>query len=254
MSIVAAIRSMMDKGFTVEQALLAAEAFEEAQQQAVRSAGAERQQRYRDRLKASRVTDSDACDVTVTPSAPSSPEKRDPTPQETLTPPSPPPSPPLRGAHGSSPSLALLPEVADPIEQAVDAYNTAAQAVGWSVVQRINPHRRSALKARLKDCGGIEGWRAAMAKAVDSPFLTGDNDRGWKADFDFFIQSKSFTKLMEGGYDRRASSRAGSASVRHGSSIGESVVTGFAEALAERSDSEFGRSARVHGFAGTDDG
>jgi hypothetical protein len=34
-----------------------------------------------------------------------------------------------------------------------------------------------------------------------SAFCRGENDRGWRADFDFLLQPKSFTKLLEGAYD-----------------------------------------------------
>ena len=51
--------------------------------------------------------------------------------------------------------------------------------------------------------GGIDGWHIALQKLSESNFLTGQNDNGWKADFDFILQEKSFTKLMEGSYDNR---------------------------------------------------
>ena len=80
----------------------------------------------------------------------------------------------------------------------------AAGVKGMSVVKSLNPTRRKSLRNRLSECGGIEGWNAALAKVRASDFLRGDNDRGWIADFDFLLQQKSFTKLMEGAYDNRA--------------------------------------------------
>ena len=44
-------------------------------------------------------------------------------------------------------------------------------------------------------------------KVRDPAFLRGDNDRGWRADIDFVLQAASFTKLMEGSYERAANSR-----------------------------------------------
>ena len=90
----------------------------------------------------------------------------------------------------------------DDFQQAVDAYNDAAQQAGWPQVQKLTPARRSAIKARLKDAGGIDGWRFALAKARASPHLCGQNDRGWTASFDFLTSQSSFAKLMEGNYDR----------------------------------------------------
>lgn len=257
MSIVAAIRKMMERGLSLEAALVAAEAFEEAQQGA-KSSGAERTRRYRERKNASHVTVCDGCDVTgvTVTDGPSPPEEKDPAPQKTLTPSTPSPSPPLRGAHGSSPQPALLvlDGGSDPIAEALAAYNVAAKAVGWPVAQVLNGRRRSALKARLADCGGFEGWQAAMAKAVGSPFLCGENDRGWLPDLDFFLQAKSFVKLMEGGYDRRTSAlNTGSPGIPARPSAARSIVGGFAQALAKHPGSDFGRQARAASFAGADD-
>ena len=44
-------------------------------------------------------------------------------------------------------------------------------------------------------------------KVHNSAFLRGDNDRGWRTDIDFVLQAASFTKLMEGSYERAANSR-----------------------------------------------
>lgn len=61
------------------------------------------------------------------------------------------------------------------------------------------------LKARLKDCGGIEGWQKALEMVAKSPFLMGKNGQGWRADFDFLMKKGKFLKIMEGGYgDNRA--------------------------------------------------
>lgn len=99
---------------------------------------------------------------------------------------------------------------ADEIGPAVEAYNLVAEEHDWPKVQSVTPKRRSALKARLREVGGIGGWRAAMAKASASAFLRGDAGRArgheaWAPDLDFFIQQSSFTKLMEGKYDDRDS-------------------------------------------------
>jgi hypothetical protein len=93
---------------------------------------------------------------------------------------------------------------------AVEEYNSVARDLGWPEAQVLTDTRSKQLRARLKDCGGIEGWHSAMAKARASPFLRGDSGRdkaheGWVPDLDFFIQPKSFTKLMEGKYDQRDS-------------------------------------------------
>jgi hypothetical protein len=42
-----------------------------------------------------------------------------------------------------------------------------------------------------------------MKKILQSDFLCGKNDRGWRADFDFFIKPETHIKIMEGKYDNR---------------------------------------------------
>ncbi len=96
----------------------------------------------------------------------------------------------------------------DEPKQAMDAYNLIAERVGWEIAQRLPGVRRQKLRARLAECGGIEGWKAAMARAGQSDFLTGkipknDEHAHWRPTLDFFLQPKSFTRLMEGSYDNR---------------------------------------------------
>jgi len=89
-------------------------------------------------------------------------------------------------------------------QDAVDIFNEKAPACNWPKVQKLTDARRTKLRARLDDVGGIEGWQVAMDKAAASDFLTG-RKKGveWHATFDFFMQAASFTRLMEGAYDNR---------------------------------------------------
>lgn len=89
-------------------------------------------------------------------------------------------------------------------ERAVEMWNDLARRHSLTVVQKVTDTRAKALKARLEEAGGLDGWAHAIELVERSSFLLGDNDRGWTADFDFLLQRKSFTKLMEGGYPARA--------------------------------------------------
>lgn len=101
-------------------------------------------------------------------------------------------------------SLALsAPEPASPIAEAVAIYNETAERVGWPKVQKLTPARSQALRGRLKDCGGIEGWRVAMDKAASSDFLSGRATGSTPATFDWLTKQSNFTKMMEGNYDNR---------------------------------------------------
>jgi DNA-binding transcriptional regulator YhcF (GntR family) len=86
---------------------------------------------------------------------------------------------------------------------AVDEWNAVAADLGLPSVQKMTAARRQKLAARLRDCGGLDGWRAAMAKIRGSPLCRGEVGT-WSADFDFVLQESKFVKLMEGKYDGRA--------------------------------------------------
>jgi len=105
-------------------------------------------------------------------------------------------------------SLDHPPEQKDPIQEAVEIYNQAAKNLGLSICQKISNLRKSKLKLRLKDCGGIEGWKIAIEELSKSKFLIGQNDHGWKASFDFILQEESFIKLMEGTYRDKSTTKS----------------------------------------------
>jgi hypothetical protein len=122
---------------------------------------------------------------------------------------------------------------------AFETYNALAKEMRWPKAQRLTPERRRRIRARLRSCGGMTGWLAAMEKARASPFLRGEIGRGsehshWVPDLDFFLQEKSFTRLMEGKYDERSSS-----SRHRGSSP---IFSGAAIAIARRQRTHEARS------------
>lgn len=97
--------------------------------------------------------------------------------------------------------------------EAVRRWNAMAGRVGLPLVQKITKARRSKLMARLRDCGGLTGWEAALSKVEASSFLRGERSgrdhEGFRADIDFLLQESSFVKLMEGRYDDRPGSPGG---------------------------------------------
>lgn len=94
--------------------------------------------------------------------------------------------------------------------EAVNLWNETAARIGSSRCVKLTPARKSRLKARLKECVGIQGWKRAMELVEGSPFLRGEKT-DWRADFDFVLQEKSFTKLMEGGYSSNGKANGGNA-------------------------------------------
>ena len=101
----------------------------------------------------------------------------------------------------------LFPEISVPAgaadaQRVVEAWNHMADRAGLARVRLMSLGRAAHLRKRLADVG-----LAVMLEAVDrveaSAFCRGDNDRRWKAGFDFILQPKSLTRLLEGGYQAR---------------------------------------------------
>lgn len=88
------------------------------------------------------------------------------------------------------------------IDEFVEAWNTTAMVSGWRACLQLNGKRRAALTARFRDKWWADNWRAALEKASPIAGLRGQNDRGWRADIDWFIRPGTVVKILEGGYDQ----------------------------------------------------
>jgi len=67
--------------------------------------------------------------------------------------------------------------------------------------------RRRAAKARLHQEPDLGFWTTLARNLALSPFHTGDNDRGWVADFDFFIRPKTLTQAKDGAFVPKGGAR-----------------------------------------------
>jgi hypothetical protein len=85
-------------------------------------------------------------------------------------------------------------------EGLIQHYNEIATEVKWSLAQSITSDRKSALRARVRECGGEENWKEAIILASKSSFLT-SKENNWSPNLDFFNKQSSFVKLMEGVYN-----------------------------------------------------
>ena len=84
-------------------------------------------------------------------------------------------------------------------EHVVEAWNDTAERYGLAKVQKLTRERLSKVRARIRE-NTLDDFKAALLAIERSPFLRGESKGGWKADFDFFCQKSSFTKLIEGSY------------------------------------------------------
>ena len=118
------------------------------------------------------------------------------------------------------------------LSQAIDVFNEAAVSVGWQKCQTVTAARSKSLKARLREVGGIDGWRLAIRKAVSSDFLAGRNGKWHGFSFDWIIKQSNFTKLMEGNYGNRSINNGCNQPRRNGD--GSATVEAFAEVARRR--------------------
>jgi hypothetical protein len=134
----------------------------------------------------------------------------------------------------------IVPQTQGAEEAVVRAWNSLAGEIGIASVQHLSVARRTKLKARLAEIGGMEGWFTACDEIRQSRFLRGDNDRGWRITFDWMLSPNNITKLMEGNYRDRKSSHTGNAAQRR-----------FADEIADERERILSRAAALE--RGTDD-
>ena len=68
-------------------------------------------------------------------------------------------------------------------------------------IRNLSEKRRKAIATRLKDDFFAEHYEEAIAKLAESTFCLGENDRHWRADFDWFLKPDTVTRIIEGKYD-----------------------------------------------------
>lgn len=73
-------------------------------------------------------------------------------------------------------------------------------------IQKITQQRKIAIKNRISEYG-LSGLGDVFQKVSLSGFLNGENDRGWKADFDWILKPANFIKIKEGKYDDNGKSK-----------------------------------------------
>ena len=67
--------------------------------------------------------------------------------------------------------------------------------------QSVSESRKRAIRARFRSGSRLEDFRRLFEKAQASRFLSGDNPRGWQANFDWLIKDTNMVKVLEGTYD-----------------------------------------------------
>lgn len=96
-----------------------------------------------------------------------------------------------------------------PYEEVKKHWNEFADDRAVPRVRKMSDVRKALVQLRWQEWQQIEGYDGALDyfqktldRASESPFLLGDNDRGWAMDFDFLFQNETnHLKIWEGVYD-----------------------------------------------------
>lgn len=91
-------------------------------------------------------------------------------------------------------------------QQIVELYNDTC--VSLPHVRTLTDKRKKAIKTRLKKYTQSDIQKTFII-AEESDFLKGNNDRGWRADFDWLINENNMVKVLEGRYSNVASAKKG---------------------------------------------
>lgn len=80
-------------------------------------------------------------------------------------------------------------------------WNKMATEHDLPLCRAITPARLAKVNARIRE-SSLGEFIQAIHSVPNAGFLLGRNDRGWRADFDFLLQARSYARVLEGFYDR----------------------------------------------------
>ena len=89
----------------------------------------------------------------------------------------------------------------------LDLYNEVCPSLPKAI--KVNDKRKGLINAVFEEYGE-EAVKEVLSKVEEYPFLTGENDRGWKADFEWLMNKNNLLKVMEGRYERKPQKHKGS--------------------------------------------
>lgn len=85
------------------------------------------------------------------------------------------------------------------IKRVAEAWNTMAAAAKLPQIEKLTESRKTAIEQRLGE-HSADKIVTAIATVPKSRYLMGDNDRKWRANFDWLCRPDRCAKLIEGGY------------------------------------------------------
>ena len=94
--------------------------------------------------------------------------------------------------------------------QLIQAWNAICADAGLPEVREALPSRIQKAKIRLRENPDIHTyWVQVFQKIIKTPFLMGENDRGWRATYDWVVANQeNALGVLEGKYDNIRQSKA----------------------------------------------
>lgn len=110
----------------------------------------------------------------------------------------PPPSPSLPPPQSHKETSSLVVRGPTPAEL-VAIWNELRDKATQPEAVAIKPgtKRYKAAAARLKEHPDHEGWRTVVTFLAQSAWHTGQNDRGWSANFDYLVKPETYASILE---------------------------------------------------------
>ena len=138
-----------------------------------------------------------------------------------------------------------IPGFLDKLTPYVTAYNALAEKLRLPLVEKLTNDRKAKLRARLREHGG-ESWALVLGQLEHERWMLGDNDRGWRADFDYLLQPKAFNRLIERAHERHHAPAADPAA--QASAGGNGPAPGFVPRIDPRALAEYGDGVATDGL------
>jgi hypothetical protein len=89
-----------------------------------------------------------------------------------------------------------------PYPQIMELFNATCKS--FSKIQAMTDGRKEKVKIRWLELKTLDAFKELFIKAEATPFLKGDNDRKWKATFDWLMENdRNYLKVLEGAYDKQ---------------------------------------------------
>lgn len=85
-----------------------------------------------------------------------------------------------------------------PYQEITEMYNNIC--VNLPKVCKLTNERKNRIKSCFAQKYTLQDFEAVFRAAESTPFLLGDNERGWHATFDWIIKPQNMAKVLEGNY------------------------------------------------------